>query len=100
MGLPLIQRPLTIAGGEPPGSKPTALFQMTLQEFKSAAGVDTLQFYKGAKGTLYCPTGVGTLFIGKDYNAKSKVQTVIPGIDHESGNPVFRLTNQAVAMEL
>lgn len=72
---------------------------MNLTEFKQQAGVDTLQFYKGAKGSLYCPTNIGTLFIAKDYNAKSKTQTVIPGFD-DHGKRVYRLCNLQVAREL
>jgi hypothetical protein len=72
---------------------------MTLNEFKTQAGVDTLQFYKGANNTLYCPTSIGTLFLAKDYKKSSKVQTVMAGFD-DKGRKVYRLCNTAVAMAL
>jgi hypothetical protein len=95
MNLPVLHGLLNGAAGVPR----IKISQMNLQEFKTDAGVNTLQFYKGAKGSLYCPTTIGLLFVAKDYNPKSKVQTVIPGFD-ENGNQIYRLTNLSVAMEL
>jgi hypothetical protein len=90
----LFQRPLTIAGGVPQGKKPTALFQMTLNEFKSAAGVDTLHTVKGAKGSSYCWTSQGLLIVAKDFNPKSKVQTVSQTGFTDDGYMKFQLTNK------
>ncbi len=66
---------------------------MNINEFKAQAKLETLEFYKSAKGTEYCPTDIGTVFKAKDYNPKSKVKTVLPGFDNQ-GRKVWNLSNK------
>ena len=73
---------------------------MTLQEFKSAAGVNTLQFHKGAKGGHYCWTNMGLLLTAKEYNSKSKIQEIAMAGYTDDGYPKFQLSNKAGSMEL
>lgn len=74
---------------------------MTVKEFKTAAGADALQFRPcfNNKKVQRCTTPIGVLFMGEDYNPKSKVQDVETKFD-ESGNQVFWLTNVPVSSVL
>lgn len=74
---------------------------MNVKEFKAAAGVDTLQFRPcfNNKKVQRCTTPIGVLFMGEDYNAKSKVQDIEQKYD-EAGNQVFWLTNVPVSTVL
>lgn len=74
---------------------------MTLAQFKTEAGVDTLQFrptFKN-KDVERCMTPIGVIFKGKDFNPKSKVQDVEMRSD-ENGNMVYWLTNTPVSSTL
>lgn len=74
---------------------------MNLKEFKTQAGTDVLQFrpcFKN-KDVQRCVTPIGTLFMGKDFNPKSKVVDVELRFD-ESGTQVFWLTNTPVSSTL
>ena len=90
----MFQRPLTVAGGVPQGKKPTALFQMTLNEFKQALGVENLPMVAAKNGSHYAWTGMGLLFTDKTYNRKSKVQTVTQSGFTDDGYVKFTLSNR------
>lgn len=96
-GTPRITKFLNLPRGTPPIQK--RLYVMTLQEFKTKANVEKLEFYSGANGTKYCPTSIGTVFTAKDYNPKGKIQNVLPSFD-TNGRQIWRITNQKAVMSL
>jgi len=74
---------------------------MKLTEFKQQAGTDVLQFRPchNNKDVQRCMTPIGVLFMGKDFNPKSKVVDVEPKFD-DAGNQVYWLTNTPVSTTL
>ena len=74
---------------------------MKLQEFKQQAGVEKLEFRPcfNNKKVQRCVTQLGTLFMGEDFNAKSKVVDVEMRFD-DDGNQVYWLTNRPVSSTL